>query len=299
MTLENALDIYLDAQRSCAASTKRNTLGALQRFFSHLHNQKVTDVCRVRESHLVAYAMDLSRARTRKGAPLAQSTRAQLLFVVKAFFRFLSTHGVLLNNPAKSLRVPTSKRLPRALGESQVRRLIGTPDLATAKGKRDRAILELLYGTGVRMSECVRLDLYDVDLSQGQLLIRNGKGRKDRLLPLTGQARTALGVYLEHARPDFVGAVHESALFLARTGRRLSGVMLRLLVRTYGHDVDVTVSCHRLRHSYATHLLAHGADVREIQKLLGHKDITTTALYTKVDTRSLAAMLRRSHPRAR
>ena len=299
MTLEEALDVYLDARRGCAPSTRTNTLCALQRFFAHLQAQKVTDVHRVRESHVVAYAKALSQAKTRREAPLALSTRAQLLFVVKAFFRFLSKKGVLLRDPAKSLRVPAPKRLPRALGESPVRRLISAPDLGTAKGKRDRAILELLYGTGVRMSECVRLDLYDVDLGQGQLIVRNGKGRKDRLLPLAGRARAAVAIYLEHARPDFVCAAHEPALFLARTGRRLSGVMLRLLVRTYGQGIGVAVSCHQLRHSYATHLLAHGADVREIQKLLGHQDITTTALYTKVDTRSLAAMLRRSHPRER
>jgi site-specific recombinase XerC len=141
-----------------------------------------------------------------------------------------------------------------------------------------------------------RLDRYDVDLGQGQLIVRNGKGRKDRRLPLAGQARTAVAIHLEQARPDIVCAAHEPALFLARTGRRLSGVMLRRLVRTYGQGIGVAVSCHQLRHSYATHLLAYGADVREIQKLLGHQDITTTAPYTEVDTRSLAAMLRRSHP---
>ena len=123
------------------------------------------------------------------------------------------------------------------------------------KGRRDRAILELLYGTGLRMSECARLELTDVDLSTGTLFVRDGKGRKDRIVPLAGQARDALGLYLARSRPELARWSDEPALFLARTGKRLSTMSLRVLVREYGRRVRVKASCHVLRHSYATHLL--------------------------------------------
>jgi integrase/recombinase XerD len=149
------------------------------------------------------------------------------------------------------------------------------------------------------MSECVRLDLADVDLGAGSVLVRDGKGRKDRVVPLAGRAREALAAYLARSRPDLARWSDESALFLARTGERLSAMSLRVLVCTYGERVGVRASCHVLRHSYATHLLQGGANVREIQKLLGHRHLTTTAVYTRVDVRGLMVMIRKCHPRDR
>ncbi len=176
---------------------------------------------------------------------------------------------------------------------------MSVPTQNSAKGKRDRALLELLYGTGLRMSECVRLDLADVELSVGTVLVRDGKGRKDRVVPLAGRAKEALSTYLSSARPGLARWSEDSALFVARTGTRLSAMSVRVLVREYGRRAGVRASCHVLRHSYATHLLAGGADIREIQRLLGHQNLTTTALYTRVDRRALAAMLARCHPRER
>jgi site-specific recombinase XerD len=145
----------------------------------------------------------------------------------------------------------------------------------------------------------VRLDLQDLDLSAGTLLVRDGKGRKDRYVPLAGQARKALDLYLRESRPllDRAACAHEGALFLSKNGGRLHRFSVSEAVRRYGHAAGVQASTHVLRHSYATHLLQGGADVREIQALLGHKGIATTALYTKVDTRGLLDMLRRCHPR--
>jgi integrase/recombinase XerD len=129
--------------------------------------------------------------------------------------------------------------------------------------------------------------------------VRDGKGHKDRVVPLAGRAREALAGYLARSRPELARWSDEAALFLARTGGRLSSMSLRLLVRSYGERAGVKASCHVLRHSYATHLLQGGANVREIQKLLGHRRIATTALYIKVDVHGLAAMIRRCHPRER
>jgi site-specific recombinase XerD len=284
-------------RRRCAPSTIENARQVLPRFFDHLREEGVHDPRRVREDDIVGFGRLLSSLKSKAGEALAPGTRAHYLAVVKAFFRFLERQGVLLYNPAAQVPLPSRRRLPRALSEAAARRLVAIPDRESVKGRRDRAILELLYGTGLRMSECVRLDLTDVDLSTGTLFVRDGKGRKDRVVPLAGQARDAIGLYLSRSRPELARWSDEAALFLARTGGRLSAMSLRVLVREYGRRARVKASCHVLRHSYATHLLAGGASIREIQKLLGHRHLTTTALYTRVDTRALATMLRLSHPR--
>jgi site-specific recombinase XerD len=299
--LDSLFRAYIESirERRYSPSTREHAERILPRFFDHLRAEGVYDALEIREPHMVGFVRHLSSLKSRAGTLLAPGTRAQYLAVVKAFFGFLERRRVLFVNPAAGVPLPVRRRLPRAVSEAAARRLVNVPDLRTVKGQRDRALLELLYGTGLRMSECVRLDLTDVDLSSGSLLVRDGKGHKDRAVPLAGRAREALAVYLTRSRPELARWSDEAAVFLARTGRRLSAMSLRLLVRTYGGRVGVKASCHVLRHSYATHLLQGGANVREIQKLLGHRHLTTTALYTRVDVRGLAAMIRRCHPRER
>jgi integrase/recombinase XerD len=158
---------------------------------------------------------------------------------------------------------------------------MAAPPYWGAVGPRDRAILEVLYGTGIRVGECVRLELQDVDLREGRLLVRNGKGKKDRVVPLVGQAFAALDRYLREVRHALVRDPREQAVFLSAIGTRLSSVMLQRQVRQYAKTLGLRVTPHVLRHSCATHLLRHGADVREIQQLLGHRALETTALYTE------------------
>jgi len=301
MSFASLIQAYLDdlKLRRCSPSTRVNTAAVLPRFFDHLKREKIRDVRRVAEEHVVSYTHRLATATTPRGTPLSVATQASYLAVVKAFFGFLERRKLILQDPARGVPLPARRRLPRALSEREVRRLVSAPDSWTVKGRRDRALLDLLYGTGLRMSECVRLDLSDVDLSQGLVLVRDGKGRKDRLLPLSGRARAALELYLRESRPELVKTSQEAALFLSKYGLRLGGLSVRVLVRRYGQAVGIKASTHVLRHSYATHLLQGGASIREIQVLLGHKDLATTALYTKVDTRGLATMLRRCHPRER
>ena len=287
------------ARRESAAHVQLVGL-ALEHFGEHLRQGRVSDPRRVSEEHVLSFVRALEqRESVRTGRPLALSTRAGYLSAVKVFFEDLEERQLLLVNPAKHVPLPKHKRLPRAIGEAQVRRLLEAPSDQTPLGLRDRAILELLYGTGLRLMECVRLDLSDLDLGEGTLLVRNGKGRKDRYVPIPGRARAALGIYLHEARLMLTERQDDGALFVARFGRRLSAMSVRALVRGHGQKAGVKVSTHVLRHSCATHLLGHGADVRHIQKLLGHKHLSTTALYTKVDTTALAGMLRRCHPRER
>lgn len=272
---------------------------ALSRFFEHLRRERVRDICGVGEQDVVSFLRRLAtRKSERTGRLLAVSTQAAYLAAVHAFFTYLESEHLVLINPARGVPLPKRERLPRALSETQVRRLVSAPDPWSVKGRRDRALLELLYGTGLRLSECVKLDLQDLDLDSGMVLVRDGKGRKDRYVPLSGQAKKALDVYLRESRPLLERSRgHDGALFLTKYGRRLGCMSVRTLVRRWGATAGVEASTHVLRHSYATHLLQGGANVREIQLLLGHKGLNTTALYTKVDTHGLRAMLRRCHPR--
>ena len=279
-----------------ASSLERASL-ELPPLIRHLEEAGVYDARAVGEDHLVAYARHLETRRTRRGAPLSVSTRASALSTMRRFFAFLACRGHRLGDPAQGIRLPRGARLPAGiLSETQARRLVTAPSPATALGKRDRAVLEALYGTGIRLGEAARADVSDLDLHQGLLLVRSGKGRKDRVVPVLGRAAAALGTYLTSGRPAIVRGPHP-ALFLSRGGLRLGLVGLRAVVRRHAQTVGVIASPHALRHTCATHLLRGGADIRHIQELLGHRSLATTALYTRVAVEDLRQALARAHPR--
>jgi integrase/recombinase XerD len=270
------------------------------RFFEHAHKAGLRDLRAVEEAHVVSYLAELRKRRTRQGGFFAASTAAVYLRTLKAFFAFLERHGAILRNPALEVRAPRTVPLPRqAPSPRAVRRLVESPSPLTDLGKRDRAILETLYGTAIRAGECVRLNVSDVDLSAGSLLVRNGKGRKDRVVPLCGRAKAALEGYLLDARSAFLHDPKEEAVFLTKRGRRIAQVSLAHLVRGYGQGVGLKAYAHLLRHACATHLLQGGADIRHVQQLLGHALLQTTALYAGVSIEDLKRVVIRSHPRER
>ena len=282
--------------RHASSSAERHLLLALTRLFALLRKQRVREPRSVQEKHLVSFARTLS--------PLSLATQAIYLQRVRQFFGFLVERGVLLRSPAAELRSPVFSSLPRRiLTERETSRLMEAPSASSWRGKRDRALLELLYGTGIRRGECVRLDASDVDLQQGRLLIRNTKGKRDRVVPLAGQAASALNLYLREVRSQLLDNPEERALFLSRYRKRagrMSDVTLAVLVRKHAVAAAIAgVHPHLLRHSFATHLLRHGADVRHVQELLGHQRLKTTALYTRVSTKELLEVLDRCHPRER
>lgn len=285
----------LRAQRFSKALILRAQL-VLPRFFPHLRDEGVRDLRQVEEAHVVAFARRLQEQQ------LSAWTRAAYLSAVKGFFRFLEQRRVILQNPADKLPLPRGQRLPHArLSESEARRLMSAPWPGSMLGKRDRALLETLYGMGLRCSECSRLDCLDVDLTTATLFVRDGKGKRDRVLPITGRAVAALDVYLQDARPELVKQPREGALFLSRMGERLGPQSVRLIAKKHARAAGITrnVTAHLLRHACATHLLRNGADVRHIQKLLGHRRLETTALYTRVEIADLRAAIEKSHPRER
>jgi integrase/recombinase XerD len=295
------LEEYLDdlKSRGRSVSWRASASSVLCQFFDHLEDAGVERLCEITEFEVVSFARQLRDEPTGYGTRLSENTRDAYLSVVKSFLRHIETRGEVLTTVSSSVPTLHRRRLPRALSKSRVRRLLRGPDTHSVKGKRDLAMLEVLYGTGVRMMECIRIDLIDVDLRGATLLVRNGKGRKDRIVPIQGRAREAVDVYLRQSRPWLIRDDPGSALWLSKYGRRLGDVSLRKLVNGYGHKVGVEASCHVLRHSYATHLLEGGASVRQIQKLLGHRSIETTALYTKVDVSKLRDVIDSAHPRAR
>jgi integrase/recombinase XerD len=268
--------------------------------FLHLRDEGIRDVRAVDEAHLAGYARKLATATSRRGTPLSPSSRASLLTTARRFFAFLLRRELILQDPARSLPLPKLDHLPRGiLSESQARRLMAAPFPGSVFGLRDRAILELVYGTGIRLGEATRADLTDLDLGQGTLLVRSGKGKKDRVVPVPGRALLALQTYLREARPLLVQR-SESALFLSRAGGgRLGGPGIRQVIWTHSRRLGFRAAPHSLRHTCATHLLRGGADVRQVQQLLGHRRLDTTALYTRVVVEDLRAVIRRCHPRER
>jgi site-specific recombinase XerD len=235
----------------------------------------------------------------RRGDPLAPASRTIALSVARRFFAFLERREVVLWNPARILAIPKIRSLPRGvLTIAQAHRLMAAPIPSEPIGQRDRAILETLYGTGLRLGEVVRADLIDLDLHTRVLLVRTGKGRKDRIVPIGAGALAALDRYLTDTRPALANA-GEPALFVTRSGARLQAPGLRVRVHEAGHRIGVALTPHALRHMYATHLLRGGADLRHVQALLGHRGLTTTAIYTRVAITDLRSVIRNCHPRDR
>jgi integrase/recombinase XerD len=283
-----------------SASLQSHVAEALVRCFGFWRARGIRDLRSVKQEHVVDYARELSRATSARGKPYSISTQRWHLQSLKRFFAFLAEKGVLLQDPALDLELPHWRKLPRALlNQEQARRLVAHPSPFTLRGKRNRAILELLYGTGIRVSECERLDVRDLDLAQGVLFIRNGKGKKDRVVPVVGRAADALDRYLREARPELLRDPREPALFLTRRGTRVTVKNIQYLVRMNARsaDIPVPVTPHGLRHGCATHLLQRGADVRHVQKLLGHASLDTTAIYTHVAPQDLAQAIEKAHPR--
>ena len=287
--------------RGYAEGTARHSRYELPHLFAHLRAHGVRDPRAVREEDLVSFARKLTTRLSKRG-PLSPVTIGSYLGTVRTFFSFLAKKGVLLTNPAARLPLPRARKLPRvALTRAEACRLVETPSALSAVGQRNRALLETLYGTGVRLSECVRLDLTDLDLGEGTLLVRCGKGRKDRLLPLPGRAAAALDLYLRDSRPRLVRGAAEPALFVSRDGRRLKPISVQFVVWWHAKRAGIRtrIGPHTLRHACATQLLQGGADVRHIQELLGHERLETTVVYTRVEIADLKDALARAHPRQR
>jgi integrase/recombinase XerD len=259
-------------------------------------------VASVRTSDLVVY-QGVLLARRHNGKPYSIGNQQNCVSALKSFFRFLAKRGYALQDPAATLEMPrTESRLPRViLTRDEARRLIEAARGKSPRVMRDRALLETLYATGIRVGELIALTPYDVDTEEKTLHVVLGKGRKGRMVPLTSAAAHAIDAYLVGGRPQLLRAGKSKQLFLSNWGRKLYSSTANQIVHAYAAKARIKkrVTCHTFRHSIATHLLRGRADIRQIQVLLGHRSLQTTERYTRVEIQDLREVVRRAHPRGR
>ncbi|WP_312672018.1 site-specific tyrosine recombinase XerD [Microbacterium sp.] len=300
MQLDRALDAYLrhvTIERGLSAHTVGAYRRDLEGYRDWLAAEGIDDTADITPAVVDRFVADRASA---EPAPAATSL-ARLQSSVRGWHRFLTREGIEADDPTGRLRPPkTPRRLPKALTIDQVERLLAAPSAEEPLGIRDRALLELLYATGARVSEAVGLDVDD--MAHGEVLRLRGKGSKERIVPVGSYARAAVDAYLTRVRPELAAKGRASArLFLGARGAPLSRQSAWLVIRSAAERAQLTaeVSPHTLRHSFATHLLQGGADVRVVQELLGHSSVATTQIYTHVSVDALRDIYATSHPRAR
>lgn len=272
----------------------------LQRYADFLASSGVTDLGSVSQASVSAFLMRL-REGDADHPPLSASSAARTVVAVRGLHRFCLREGLCGSDPAAGVRPPAPpQRLPKALSVDEVSRILVAPADPSVLDVRDTALLEFLYGTGARISEAVGLDVDDLDLDSRVVLLR-GKGSKERIVPVGSYAREAVAAYLVRGRPDLVRRGRGTpALFLNARGSRLSRQSAWTVLRRAAARAGISkeISPHTMRHSFATHLLDGGADVRVVQELLGHASVTTTQVYTLVTVDKLREVYATAHPRA-
>lgn len=288
------IDLFCDSlwlEDGLAKATLASYRSDLQ-IFARWLSLRQDGLAKAGEADLQAYVALLSRQSK-------MTTQARVLASLRRFYRWQVVRARLPANPTLKLLNPgRSSRLPKVLSETQVEAMLAAPEVTTALGQRDRAMLETLYATGLRVSELVGLRLHEIGVNEGVLRVM-GKGSKERLVPLGELALDWLQTYLREARPALLDGRQSDALFVTVRGAAMSRQMFWRLVGRYAKlaEVKIPISPHVLRHAFATHLLNHGADLRVVQLLLGHADISTTQIYTHVARERLKSLHSVHHPR--
>jgi len=283
---------HLAVERGVSANTLSNYRRDIRRYVDWLADNGVQDLRQVTRPMVEAYLKDLREK-------MAVSSANRALIVARGLHKFAVAEGEVDSDVAAEVSPPsTGQHLPETLSVDEVTRLIESTPTETPVDLRDRALLEVLYGTGARISEVISLNVDDVATAD-DVLVLHGKGDKERLVPLGSHARQAIDAYLVRARP-VLGKGKTTALFLNTRGGALSRQSAWSIIKTAAQrsQLDKSISPHKLRHSFATHLLEGGADVRTVQELLGHSSVTTTQIYTHVTADSLREVWRTAHPRA-
>ena len=286
---------HMRAERNASPYTVKNYRTDIGQFLDYCRGQGVRSPGQVDRPLLRSYLAEL------KAAGYVKASIARRVAELRSFGDFMVREGALERNPFRMVSAPRiPKRLPHYLTVAEVEALLAAPDTSTPRGLRDRAIIEVLYAAGLRVSELVHMDVADVDLAQGQVRVM-GKGGQERIGLLGQPARQALRTYLQGGRPTLLGRRPTDALWLNHRGGRLTTRGVALILRRASEQADLRthVSPHVLRHSFATHLLDGGADLRVVQELLGHANLATTQVYTHVSQSHAREVYMRAHPRAR
>ena len=284
---------YLIVEKGLAKNTIEAYSHDLNRFSDYLKAKGIQDILNVGKFDVRAFLVVLKRQ------GLSTKTISRNLVAIRTFFKFLIQEGILEANPIEEVGSPTvAKTLPEILTLKEVEELLEQPNIKTPLGIRDRAMLEMLYATGMRVSELTRLPMNQVNLEGGYVLIY-GKGSKERMVPLGSEAMKWLALYLRMARGRFAKRKESNALFISRSGKGMSRQRFWRSLKEYGRRAGIRkrISPHLLRHSFASHLLERGADLRSVQIMLGHVDISTTQIYTHVTGERLKKIHQRYHPR--
>jgi len=289
--------------KNYSAVTRYHRERYLDRFIGWCELRSIARPTEVTRPILERYQRSLFLYRKPDGEPLSFQSQHERLVALRGFFKWLVRQSHILYNPASDLDLPKLEmRLPRAvLTESEAELVLGQPDLDDPQGVRDRALLETVYSTGVRRSELAALRRYDLDHERGTLLVRQGKGRKDRVIPIGERALHWVDRYLVEVRPRLVVEPDEGVLFLTSHGDPFTPEGMTDAVRKYvkASGVNKPGACHLFRHTMATVMHENGADIRFIQQMLGHSKLTTTEIYTQVSVRKLKEVHRLTHPTGR
>ena len=298
MDIDNAIDNFINYIAS-EKGLSRNTISSystdLKRFSDFLHGAGITDVFGITTDRILDFLKSLKTSR------LSSSSVIRYQVTIRNFFRFMLKEGVLKKDPVHILELPKrDRKLPQVMNESEVESLLNSPSLIQDKKRqiRDKAMFEVMYATGLRVSELVGMTLNSIEMTVGFIKVK-GKGSKERIVPIGDAAKEAVAHYLEEGRPAFLRRTTD-ALFLTQQGEAFSRQGFWKLLKTYLKKTNITkhVTPHTLRHSFATHLLEHGADLRSVQLMLGHSDISTTQIYTHINTEMLKRIYDKYHPRS-
>ena len=286
-------ETYLREEKHSSPNTLSSYLRDLHQFSDYLSAQEIHDLRKVKSASISDYVAWMGG----RGKSAATITRA--IASIKSFYAFLLSRGVMKTNPAKNVAaVKVERKFPEILTGKEVELFLDQPRCVDAKGYRDHAMLELLYATGIRVSELISLDESDCSLSAGFIRCRS-KG-KERIIPLYPTAVKALSDYIKDVRPQLLADPEEKALFVNMNGERMSRQGFWKIVKHYQEtaQIEKDITPHTLRHSFAVHLLENGADLRAIQEMLGHADISSTQIYTHVVKKQLRDIYQKAHPRA-
>ncbi|HOP74644.1 MAG TPA: site-specific tyrosine recombinase XerD [Bacillota bacterium] len=285
---------YLSVERGLSKNTLESYARDLRQYLQYLKEKKNIEIKETTQATVIGYLLQLQA----KGK--ATATLSRSLAAIKSYYHFLFREAKIERDPTINLDAPKQeKRLPRVLSVEDVSNLLEQPDLKTPAGIRDRAMLEVLYATGLRVSELVSLKISDLNLEMGYIKCF-GKGSKERIVPLGSVASKYVKHYLEHARKFLASSLNEDTLFLNHHGHRLTRQGFWKIIKKYAESINLEndITPHTLRHSFATHLLENGADLRSVQEMLGHADISTTQIYTHLTKSKIKEVYEKAHPRA-
>lgn len=284
---------YMTDVRHKSSNTVESYKRDVTQYVAYLNESGISDVGAATKTTILSYLLFLQK----KGK--ANATVSRTLASLRSFYMYMMLLGVVSSNPTSTLEAPhVEKRMPQILTGSEVERLLAQPSLADNKGVRDKAMLELLYATGIRVSELINLDITDVNLKMS--FIRCSSGKKERIIPMGAAACESLEAYISGARRYMLRDESETALFVNMSGQRLSRQGFWKLIKHYRNEagIQAEITPHTLRHSFAAHLLENGADLHSIQEMMGHADISSTQLYSRVVSSKIKDVYAKAHPRA-